>query len=63
MFSIQELRSMTKKELLHELDIARKALLHVRIGIQTRHQKDTSLKAKNKVTIARILTVLREQEK
>lgn len=62
MLTIQELRSSTKKELLQELAAAQKQLLAVRMGIKTKHQKDTSLMKKTKATIARVKTLLREMK-
>lgn len=60
MFSIQELRSSTKKELLLELERSRKEMLKTRISLKTRHEKDTSKAKKTKRYIARILTMLKE---
>lgn len=62
MLSIQELRSSTQKELLQELTNAEKQLLQIRMGVKTKHQKDTSLIKKTKATIARIKSLLREME-
>ena len=63
MFSIQELRSSTKKELLHELFKARKEALKIRINIKTKHDKDGSKMEKTKHYVAQILTVLKEIER
>ena len=63
MLSIQELRSSTKKELLHELSKAHKEMLKVRINVKTKHDKDSSKSKKSKYYIAQILTVLKEIEK
>ena len=60
--NINELRSLTFKELLQELSKAQKELQHIRIHIRTKHQKDTSLVQKKKQTISRIKTLLREME-
>lgn len=60
--TIQELRSLTRKELLQELSKAQKELQHVRIHVRTKHEKDTSLVPKKKQTIARIKTLLREMD-
>lgn len=62
MFSIQELRSSTTKELLQELEKARKESLKVRINIKTKQEKDGSKSKKTKRYIAKILTVLKEVE-
>lgn len=62
MFSIQELRSSTKKELLQELERARKEALKVRINVKTKHDKDGSKAGKTKHYVAQILTVLKEAE-
>ena len=58
MLTFQELHSSTRKELLLELVTARKDLLQVRLGLRTKHQKDTSLSKKQKAYVAQILTVL-----
>lgn len=60
--TIQELKSLTSKELLQELSKAQKELQHIRIHVRTKHQKDTSLVQKKKQTISRIKTLLREME-
>lgn len=60
MFSIQELRSSTKKELQMELEKSRKEMLKVRINLRTKHEKDTSKALKTKTYIARILTVMKD---
>ena len=62
MLTLQEIRSSTKKELLHELVTLQKNVVPLRMGIKTKHQKDTSLAQKHKRCIAQILTVLKEQE-
>lgn len=62
MFSIQELKSSTKKELTSELEKARKELLRIRVGVKTKNIKDSSLVGKQKDYIARLLTTLRELE-
>lgn len=61
--TIQELRSFTTKELLQELDKARKELLKVRISVKTRHEKDTSKVKESKRYIAQLLTALVEAKK
>jgi|GEM_PF-3382379 len=58
MLSIQELRSSSKKELLLELQKARKEMLKIRISLKTKHEKDTSKARKEKRLIAQILTLL-----
>lgn len=60
MFSIQELKSSTRKELFSELQKARKELLRIRVGVKTKNVKDSSLVDKQKAYIARLLTVIRE---
>ena len=60
MFTIQELRSSTMKELLQELDKARKEMLKVRVNIKTKHEKETAKAKKTKRYIAQVLTVIRE---
>lgn len=62
MLTMQELRSMSKKELLQSLKNARKELLKVRLGIAGKTLKDTSLKSKQQHEIGRIKTALREME-
>lgn len=63
MLTIQELRSSTLKELLQELEKARKEMLKVRVNVKTKHVKDTAKVKKSKRYIAQVLTVLKEVEK
>jgi|GEM_PF-1890329 len=60
MLTIQELRSSTLKELLQELEKARKEMLKVRVNVKTKHAKDTAKVEKSKRYIAQVLTVLKE---
>ncbi|MBN1258631.1 50S ribosomal protein L29 [Candidatus Peregrinibacteria bacterium] len=60
MLTIQELRSSGVKELMQELKSARNEVLKARLGARTKHLKDTSLVAKHKRYIARVLTLLQE---
>ena len=60
MLSIQELRSSTKKELMLELQKARKEMLKIRINLRTKHEKNTSKAQKTKHYLAQIFTVLNE---
>ncbi|MBU0577604.1 50S ribosomal protein L29 [Patescibacteria group bacterium] len=60
MLSIQELRSSTKKELLKELESARTEMVRVRIGVKTKHLKDSTFVSKHKKYIAQIKTILKE---
>ena len=60
MYSIQELRSSTKKELLLELAKARKENLKIRVSLKTKHEKDSSKAEKLKHYVAQILTILTE---
>ena len=60
MFSIQELRSSTGKELMLELAKTRKEMLKIRINLRTKHEKDTSKAQKTKQYLAQILTILNE---
>jgi ribosomal protein L29 len=60
MFSIQELRSSTKKELLLELAKSRKENMKIRISLKTKHEKDSSKSIKIKRYIAQILTILKQ---
>jgi len=60
MYSIQELRSSTKKELLLELAKARKETLKICISLKTKHEKDSSKATKLKHYVAQILTILAE---
>jgi len=62
MLSIQELKSSTNKELLKELENARGEMVRVRIGVKTKHLKDSSFVSKHKKYIAQILTVLKEMD-
>lgn len=60
MSDYQELKSLTKKELLEELRTAGENMVKKRITVKTRHEKDTSSLKKQKVRIARIKTALKE---
>jgi len=62
MLSYQELKSLTKKELLKELSDAREAMMKKRITVKTKHNKDTSSVNKQKKFIARVSTALKELE-
>ena len=62
MLSTQELRSSTPKELQSELQKAKEELLKIKIGIRTKHTKDSSLKGKQKRYVAQIQTILKEIE-
>jgi ribosomal protein L29 len=62
MLTIQELRSSTVKELLQELDAARKNMLKVRINVKTKQEKNTAKAKQAKHYVAQILTVLKEIE-
>jgi len=60
MISLQELRTLTRKELLQELEKARKELQKTRIGVRTKHLKDTSEVKKLRRVVAHIHTTLKE---
>ncbi len=60
MLSYQELKTLTKKELLKELETARQNMVKVRIEVKTKHNKDTSSVKKHKKYIAVISTALKE---
>ena len=62
MSSIQELKILTRKELLHELLKAERELQQGRIHVNTKHQKDTSLIRKKRRMISQINTILREMD-
>jgi len=62
MLTLQEIRSSTRKELLHELTAAQKKLLELRMGVHTKHQKDTSLVKKQKRFVGQLMTVLRDMD-
>jgi large subunit ribosomal protein L29 len=62
MLSVQELKTLSKKELLKELEQAKPNMVKIRIGVKTKHQKDTSAVEKTKRYIARIKTILKEME-
>ncbi len=62
MLTLQELQSLTRKELLQELEKASKELAHLRISVRTKNQKDTSLVFRTKQMIARIKTQLKEMD-
>lgn len=58
----KELRALTEKELRKQLETAKVSLQKIRIGIRTKHEKDTSKANKTKKEIARIQTILNEIE-
>jgi len=60
MLSNQELKSLTRKELLKELEESREALMKKRITVKTKHEKDTSAVSKQKRYVARLMTALKE---
>jgi len=60
MLSALELRSSTHKELLEELRNARKEVMRVKIGVKTKHLKDSSLVIKQRRYISQIKTILKE---
>jgi ribosomal protein L29 len=60
MLSIQELRSSTKKELLAELENARRNMVKIRISTKTKSLKDSSSVSKQKKYVAQIKTTLKE---
>ena len=60
MLSIQELRSSSKNELQDELSHSRKEVMKTRMGVRTKHTKDTSLVQKQEHYIAQIMTILKE---
>ncbi len=62
MLSNQELKSSTRKELMEELKNARKEAMRVKIGVKTKHLKDSTLVEKQKMYVAQIKTTLREME-
>lgn len=62
MQTYQELKSLTKKELLLALHEAREELLKRKITVKTKHEKDSSGVLKLKRYIARLLTALRQVE-
>lgn len=62
MQTYQELKSLTRKELLAELEKAQSALMKIRITVKTKHEKDTSAVNKQKKLIARLKTALKELE-
>lgn len=62
MQTYQELKSLTRKELLAELEKARAVLMKMRITVKTKHEKDTSAVNKQQKFIARLMTALKEIE-
>lgn len=60
MLSYQELKAMTKKELLKELSDAQEAVMKKGITVKTKHDKDTSSVGKQKRYVAQIVTALNE---
>lgn len=62
MLTLQELRTMKRPELLAELSKARQALVQVRIGIRSGHEKNISQAKAARRQIAHIQTALKELE-
>lgn len=62
MLSVQELRSSTNKELVQELEKARKEALKIQINVKTKQEKDGSKAKKTKRYVAQILTLMKEIE-
>ncbi|MDH5597185.1 MAG: 50S ribosomal protein L29 [Candidatus Peregrinibacteria bacterium] len=62
MLSSQEIKSLTKKEVLKELEAAREEVMKRRITVKTKHEKDTSSISKLKRQVARLKTALKEIE-
>ncbi len=60
MLTVQELRSSTVKELLQELEAARKNMLKIRVNVKTKHEKNTVKSMQAKRYVAKILTVMKE---
>ncbi len=60
MLSSQELKSLTRKELLRELEEARELAQKNRITVKTKHNKDSSSVSKQKKYVARVMTALKE---
>ena len=60
MLSNQELKSLTRKELLKELQEARELCQKHRITVKTKHHKDTSSVSRQKKYVARVMTMLKE---
>lgn len=60
MLSNQELKSLTRKELLKDLEEARELAMKKRITVKTKHEKDTSANSKQRKYVARIMTALKE---
>lgn len=62
MLSANEIASMNLKELNAELIKAKDEQLKIRMQLKTTHEKNTSKKNQNKVTIARLKTAIRQIE-
>jgi ribosomal protein L29 len=62
MFSNQELRTSTKKELLRELAEAHEMMLKKGITVKTKHDKDSSSISKQRKYVARVKTAIKELE-
>lgn len=60
MLTYQELKALTRKELLKELTDARETLMKKRITVKTKHEKDSSAVKKEKTYVARVNTALKE---
>ncbi len=62
MQTYQEIKSLTKKELIIELADARNIMMEKRITVKTKHDKNSSIINKQKKYIARLITALKELE-
>lgn len=60
MLSNQELKSLTRKELLKELSESRELAQKNRITVKTKHNKDSSSVSKHKKYVAKVMTALKE---
>lgn len=60
MLTSKELKSLTRKELLKELEEARDVAMKKRITVKTKHEKDSSGVSKHRKYVARIKTALKE---
>ncbi|MBI2453372.1 50S ribosomal protein L29 [Candidatus Peregrinibacteria bacterium] len=61
--SLNELKNLSEKELIKELEKARKEVLRYKIGIRMKQMKDSHTLKKNKKYVAQIMTILSESKK
>lgn len=62
MLSTKEINTLTKKELFKELASANNEIQKIRLGVKTKHVKNSSLVVKQRRYVARLKTVIRQLE-